>query len=147
MLKSEIEAEEVEKKAKEELKNKNYETAFALFDEAKIIYEGLNLKGKSGFCDKQLVLIKKIMDYTKNAEEPLFDKMKVFKSESERDETLIEAEKRRNRLRQQSEIGMKEADLEQKYKRKLQMSKVQINKEYENRKGKLRIIQIKQEEK
>ena len=45
------------------MKNKNYQSAFKLFEEAKQIYEFLRLRGKIGFVEKQLALIKKVIDY------------------------------------------------------------------------------------
>ena len=42
MLKSEVEAEELEKQAKEDMKLKNYENSKILFEKAKEIYIQLN---------------------------------------------------------------------------------------------------------
>lgn len=63
MLKSEVEAEELEKQAKEEMKRKNYENAKLLFEKAKELYIQLNYMGKVGIIDKQLAQIKRVLEY------------------------------------------------------------------------------------
>ena len=63
MLKSEVEAEELEKQAKLELKNKNYEISKSLFEKARDLYLQLNYMGKVGVIEKQLAQIKRVMEY------------------------------------------------------------------------------------
>ncbi len=63
MLKSEVEAEELEKQAKDEMKLKNYEKSKLLFEKAKEIYIQLNYMGKVGVIDKQLAQIKRVLEY------------------------------------------------------------------------------------
>lgn len=63
MLKSEVEAEELEKQAKDDMKLKNYEKSKLLFEKAKEIYIQLNYMGKVGVIDKQLAQIKRVLEY------------------------------------------------------------------------------------
>jgi len=68
MLKSEVEAEELEKKAKQELKNKNYEVSKSLFEKARDLYLQLNYMGKVGIIEKQLAQIKRVILYEQRLE-------------------------------------------------------------------------------
>lgn len=61
MLKSEVEAEELEKKAKQELKSKNYQASKSLFEKARDINLQLNYMGKVGIIEKQLAQIKRVI--------------------------------------------------------------------------------------
>ncbi len=79
MLKAEVEAEELEKKAKAEMKNKNFENALSLFEDAKKIYVGLNFKGKIMYIEKQLAALRKVIEYEKSNGRP---EVKVLKDDT-----------------------------------------------------------------
>ena len=110
MLKSEVEAEELEKKAKDEMKKRNFEAAMTLFEKSKKIYEELNYKGKVIFIEKQIAQLKRAMEYEKQkgiCKEPIIQKSgetkKIYKKEGlNKEEILSEAEERRNKLRLQT---------------------------------------------
>ena len=167
MLKADVKAEELEKKAKEEMKNKNYQSAFKLFEEAKQLYEQLNYKGKIGFCEKQLALLKRAIEYEtgksftskpviekkevivpeKKVKEPLIDKTKFYKSDTEKESTLSEAEERRIRLRQRAEIGMKGTEADNERERKIQMRQDHVKKQREEQDEKVKELQERQKSK
>lgn len=65
MLKSEVEAEELENAAKKGMKDKNFELAFKCFEKAKQIYNELNYRGKILFIEKQLANLRRVIDYEK----------------------------------------------------------------------------------
>jgi len=130
MLKSEVEAEELEKQAKDEMKLKNYEKSKLLFEKAKEIYIQLNYMGKVGVIDKQLAQIKRVLEYEnrtkqiqpttnnvnntsireteksldkstiKNRKEENSDETKQY---NDREKLISESELRRVKLREQSE--------------------------------------------
>ena len=130
MLKSEVEAEELEKLAKENMKLKNYEKSKLLFEKAKEIYIQLNYMGKVGVIDKQLAQIKRVLEYEnrtkqiqpttnnvnntsireteksldkstiKNRKEENSDETKQY---NDREKLISESELRRVKLREQSE--------------------------------------------
>jgi len=120
MLNSEAEAERLEKNAKEEMKNRNYELAQKHFEEAKFIYEQLKFSGKVLFIKKQLVQLKRVIEYEKQKgsiktpfverkklDEEVVDQQKVhmlkkmeeIKTMQMNERDLLEAEKRRAKLR------------------------------------------------
>ena len=130
MLKSEVEAEELEKLAKENMKLKNYEKSKLLFEKAKEIYIQLNYMGKVGVIDKQLAQIKRVLEYenrTKKSQpttnnvnntsiretEKSLDKSTIenrkeensdeTKQYNDREKLISESELRRVKLREQSE--------------------------------------------
>ena len=163
MLKADVRAEELEKKAKEEMKNKNYQSAFKLFEEAKQLYEQLNYKGKIGFCEKQLALLKRAIEYetgkgitskpviekkeanaTESVKEPLIDKTKFYESDTEKESTMLEAEQRRIRLRQLAKIGMKVTEADTEMESKIQMRQEYVNKQREDQDGKIKSLQERQ---
>jgi len=123
MLKSEILAEELEKKAKDEMKKKNFEAAMTLFEKSKKIYEELNYKGKVVFIEKQIAQLKRAMEYEKQKgiskaptieksgqivkNERIYEAVKspkeIYKKEGlNKEEILSDAEERRNKLRLQT---------------------------------------------
>ena len=120
MLKIEVEAEELEKKAKDEMKKKNFEAAMTLFEKSKKNYEELNYKGKVVFIEKQIAQLKRAMEYEKQkGKTPIIEKSgetqkteriyeevkfpkEIYKKEGlNKEDLLFEAEERRSRLRLQ----------------------------------------------
>jgi len=135
MLKSEVEAEELEKQAKDEMKLKNYEKSKLLFEKAKEIYIQLNYMGKVGVIDKQLAQIKRVLEYenrtkktqptTNNGNNSLIgeteqslNKSTIEKNSIEtnllndREKFISEAELRRAKLREHSEKHEKKTELQ-----------------------------------
>jgi len=162
MLKEEIEAEELEKKAKDEMKMKNFEAAMTLFEKSKKIYEELNYKGKVVFIEKQIAQLKRAMDYEKQKgisktptieksdqvrkneriyEEVKFPKEIYKKNGLNKEEILSEAEERRNKLRLQTLENEKKLESEKISNAKIlerEKQKKQEIKEYE--------VQLKEEQ-
>ncbi len=157
-LKSEVEAEKLEKKAKQEMKNKNYDLAILLFKDARDIYLQLNFHGKVGFIDKQIVQLKRIMEhisrtkkkhviqqsntvkYKLNSEVEI-EKEKLIESNNirtNRETDLMLAEKRRKTLRQQVEEREKKAIFESKRTAKIRMREEQKEQEIQAREVKLK---------
>jgi len=138
MLKSEVEAEELEKQAKDDMKLKNYEKAKLLFEKAKEIYIQLNYMGKVGVIDKQLAQIKRVLEYenrTKKTQpttnnvnntetEKSLNKSTIEKNsietnlQNDREKFISEAELRRAKLREHSE----------KHEKKTEVQRIQDNK-------------------
>jgi len=134
MLKSEVEAEELEKQAKLELKNKNYQASKSFFEKARDIYVQLNYIGKVNIIEKQLAQIKRVIEYEQRKNKHSATEMKAMinevqykeettlkndKKEKEpqkkigidgRIELLTEAEIRRARIREQ--MAEKEKEIE-----------------------------------
>ncbi|MBD3342267.1 MAG: hypothetical protein GF353_24415 [Candidatus Lokiarchaeota archaeon] len=63
MLKSELEAEKLEEKAKSALKSKNFQEAISNYQEAKEIYISLGYRGKIKYIEKQLAQIQRAWEY------------------------------------------------------------------------------------
>ena len=157
-LKSEVEAEKLEKKAKQEMKNKNYDLAILLFKDARDIYLQLNLHGKVGFIDKQIVQLKRIMEHVSRTKkkhviqqsnivkyklnsEVEIEKEKLIESNNirtNRETDLMLAESRRKILRQQVEEREKKAVFESERTAKIRMRDKQKEQEIQVREAKLK---------
>jgi tetratricopeptide (TPR) repeat protein len=138
MLKSEVEAEELEKQAKDDMKLKNYEKSKLLFEKAKEIYIQLNYMGKVGVIDKQLTQIKRVLEYenrtkktqpttnnvnntsigetekslNKSTIERRIEKNSIETNmQDDKEKAISEAELRRIKLREQSEKQERETEL------------------------------------
>ena len=130
MLKSEIEAEELEKKAKEEMKNRNYKSALEHYEEAREIYVQLNYRGKIIFIEKQLVQLRRVIEFEKEkgvTRKPVTEKKKLddeimsehlSKKASEirnisvmNKRDLSSAEIRRTKLREKAEAGERKMEI------------------------------------
>jgi len=137
MLKSEVEAEELEKQAKEEFKLKNYEKSKLLFEKAKTLNVQLKYMGKVSVIDKQIAQIKRVLEYenrtkqilptTNNVNNPsiretekTLNKSTIEKRKEEnsaetrqyndREKLISESELRRAKLREQSEKRERETE-------------------------------------
>ena len=135
VLKSEVEAEELEKEAKLELKNKNYQASKSLFEKARDIYLQLNYMGKVNIIEKQLAQIKRVVQYEQRTNKKSVAEIKGMINEGQKKEKitantdlpeiepqekkelddrrgfLSEAELRRSRIREQTAQRQKEAEL------------------------------------
>jgi len=135
MLKSEVEAEEFEKQAKQELKNKNYEVSKSIFEKARDIYLQLNYMGKVNVIEKQIAQIKRVLEYEKQSKKPIANKINTTRKEQENEKSIIV-----------TEINKKNAiqELETKIDKSLD-NKKQILSEAELRRAKLREQMAKKE--
>ena len=159
MLKSEVEAEELEKQAKDEMKLKNYEKSKLLFEKAKEIYIQLNYMGKVGVIDKQLAQIKRVSEYenrtkktqptTNNGNNSLIgeteqslNKSTIEKNSIEtnllndREKFISEAELRRAKLREHSEKHEKKTELQRIQDSKINEKETLKNQEFLKKKQK-----------
>ncbi len=154
MLKSEVEAEELEKQAKVELKKKNYQTSKPLFEKARDIYIQLNYMGKVNIIEKQLAQIKRVIEYEQRTNKKPATEIKGMinqvqkkeeitankdieeiepqekKSLDNRKDFLSEAELRRARIREQMIKREKETEFrrsqDQKIKERENLKKQEI---------------------
>ena len=92
LLKSEIEAEEFEKQAKQELKNKEYEISKSHFEKARDIYLQLNYMGKVNLIEKQIAQIKRVIEYEKQSKKPIANKSNIIRKEQENEKSIIVTE-------------------------------------------------------
>jgi len=177
MLKSEVEAEELEKKAKQELKNKNYEVSKSLFEKARDINIQLNYMGKVGIIEKQLAQIKRVILYEQRSEKKPIAETKSMKREvqekeepilkleigktkeiqvkepkedlklDDRKEILSEAELRRARIREQVAQREKEAELKGNQDVKIKEREVIKKKEIQRSEQEFKVAAEKENEK
>ncbi|MFX1340335.1 MAG: hypothetical protein ACFFDK_17125 [Promethearchaeota archaeon] len=162
MLKSELEAEELEKQAKIELKNKNYHASKSLFEKARDIYLQLNYMGKVNVIEKQLAQIKRVIEYEQKTNKKSVAEIKGMTREvQEKEETIIktdlyqkgphekkvidnqkeflsEAEIRRARIREQMVQREKEEQLE-----RTQDHKIKVREDLNKKKSQRREEEIK----
>ena len=154
MLKSEVEAEELEKQAKEEMKRKNYENAKLLFEKAKELYIQLNYMGKVGIIDKQLAQIKRVLEYenrtkkiqptTNNdyntsigaTEKKIVQNSIKTNLQNDRGKLFSEAELRRAKLREQSEKQESQTELQRIQDSKIKEKEALKNQEFLKKKQK-----------
>jgi hypothetical protein len=142
MSKKDAEAEELEKKAKDELKRKNYELAMDFFKKAKNLYLEINYIGKVEVIDKQIRQLKRAIDYeqrTKVKDVINVDKKAEYvkqQTQIARNGLLSEAETRREKLREQAEQKEKEAEIKRFSDAKIEQQELLKNQE----------VKIKQEE-
>jgi hypothetical protein len=142
MSKKDAEAEELEKKAKDELKRKNYELAMDFFKKAKNLYLEINYIGKVEVIDKQIRQLKRAIEYeqrTKVKDVINVDKKAEYvkqQTQSARNGLLSEAETRREKLKEQAEQKEKEAEIKRFSDAKIEQQDLLKNQE----------VKIKQEE-
>ncbi len=146
VLRSEIEAENLENKAKAELNNKNYELALKFFKEAKILYLQLNFRGKIAYIEKQLAQLNRVIEFEKKKEKKLeierkrnediadeerkkaieIEQQKLAAEAKERKGRIFEAEKEENaRESHFTQVDMQRAKIRE------QTRKNELNFEYE----------------
>ncbi|MFX1257570.1 MAG: hypothetical protein ACFFAN_06920 [Promethearchaeota archaeon] len=163
MLKSEVEAEELEKAAKDNIKNKNYKSAISFFEKAKDIYIQLNFKGKISFIEKQLAQLRRAIEYEKGkriVKVPVVEKnnfevdaqrkkvehlskkaFEIKKSAIMDERDLSLADIRRAKLREIIEEGEKKAEIERIRDAKIHVREEQRKKIFKEREEELKNVE------
>jgi hypothetical protein len=166
LSKTDVEAEMLEKKAKEQIKIKNYEAAIELFGGAKSIYLELNYIGKVGIIDKQINQLKKALDYEKKSKEkqkvdfkiaeksniiikkPKYDEYKErIIQDSDRSELISEAELRRIKIQEHMTQKEKKREIISQSEEKIEKRELFKNQEFQKRQEELSKIEGKEKEK